>query len=392
VSARQVLEAQLRQAQKMEAVGQLAGGVAHDFNNLLTAVLASGDLLRSALPADSPLAEDADAISRAARRGAELTQKLLAFSRRQPLELRTLSLGAVAEAFTRMARRVVPEDVEVALQVEAAEATIRADQGAVEQILMNLVTNARDAMPTGGKLRIEIGRRTLDQEHREAYGWGEPGEYVTLVVSDTGVGMDAETQRHIFEPFFTSKPTGQGTGLGMSTVYGLVKQQQGFVHVYSEVGHGTTVRVYFPAIHGEVAEIAEPAVPDIHGGTETILLVEDNEAVRRAATRVLERFGYHVLTATDGSKALEIMTSGVPAPDLIISDVVMPGISGPQFLAQLREAGPVPKFLFTSGYTERDVHERTRLEPSMPFLAKPWTVSELLRKVRGVLDGPPAGP
>ena len=388
VTARRVLEAQFRQSQKMEAIGQLAGGVAHDFNNLLTAVLASGDLLRSALPADSPLSEDADAISRAARHGAELTQKLLAFSRRQPLEIRTLSLGAVAEAFTRMARRVVPEDVEVVLRVAAPDGTIRADQGAVEQILMNLVTNARDAMPTGGKLLIEIGRGTLDQEHREAYGWGEPGEYVTLVVSDTGVGMDAETLRHIFEPFFTSKPTGQGTGLGMSTVYGLVKQQNGFVHVYSEPGRGTTVRVYFPVFHGEAAAIVEQETPAVRGGSETIFLVEDNEAVRRAAKRVLAKFGYQVLTASDGAEALQVMASGGPAPDLIISDVVMPGTSGPELLARLREAGPVPKFLFTSGYTERDVHERTKLDPHIPFLAKPWTVNDLLRKVREVLDTP----
>ncbi len=251
------LEEQLRQAQKMEAVGQLAGGVAHDFNNLLTAVLGSAELLRSALPTDSSLLEDADVISRAARRGAELSRKLLAFSRRQPLELHTVSLSALAESFTRMARRVVPEDVEVVLNIDTAEAIVRADPGAVEQILMNLVTNARDAMPSGGKLVIEVGRHVLDLAHRQLHGWGEPGDYVTVTVRDTGVGMDVETQRHVFEPFFTTKPSGKGTGLGMSTVYGLIKEHEGFVRVDSELGKGTAVCVYFPSVTGERPEVVD---------------------------------------------------------------------------------------------------------------------------------------
>ena len=382
------LEEQLRQAQKMEAVGELAGGVAHDFNNLLTAVLASAELLRSALPTDSPLAEDADVISSAARRGAELSRKLLAFSRRQPLELHTVSLGALAESFTRMARRVVPEDVEVVLNNAAPGATVRADPGAVEQILMNLVTNARDAMPSGGKLVIEVGRHVLDLVHRQQHGWGEPGDYVTVTVRDTGVGMDAETMRHIFEPFFTTKPSGKGTGLGMSTVYGLIKEHRGFVRVDSELGRGTAVRIYFPSVTGERPEVVTKAPATVGGGTETILLVEDDEAVRRAAKRALEKFGYKVVTATNGGMALEMLKRGAPAPDLIISDVVMPGTSGLQFLEQLREAGRTPRALLTSGYTAPDVRERMQFDPGVPFLSKPWTVAELLSKVREVLDAP----
>ena len=386
VTERRRLEEQLRQAQKMEAVGQLAGGVAHDFNNLLTAVIASCDLLGAELPADSQYAEDLKTICTAAEHGAELTKKLLAFSRRQPLELRKVSLATVANDFLPMARRVVSEDVELAVRVDAPETTARADAGAIEQILMNLVTNARDATPAGGRILIEVGRRALDDEHRRIHGWGRPGEYVTLSVSDTGSGMDAATQRRVFEPFFTTKPVGQGTGLGMSMVYGLVKQQEGFVHVYSEVGHGTTVRVYLPVVAGPGKQLAGPAPPELRGGSETVLLVEDDASVRSAATRVLEKFGYTVLTAVDGYDALEILEKRAAPPDLIVSDVVMPRVSGPHLVSKLREAGPVPKLLFTSGYTARDVVERAQLDPGLPFLAKPWTVTDLIRKVREVLD------
>ena len=391
VTERRRLEGQLRQAQKMEAIGQLAGGVAHDFNNLLTAVLTSCELLGDELPADSPHAEDLHTICSAAQHGAELTRKLLAFSRRQPLEVRKVSLAVVANDFLAVARRVVPEDLDVAVRIDVPETTVNADPGAIEQILMNLVTNARDATPAGGRIVIEVGRRALDEEYRRTYGWGRPGDYVTLTVSDTGCGMDAATQRRIFEPFFTTKPVGQGTGLGMSMVYGLVKEHDGFVHVYSEVGHGTTVRVYFPVVTGEGAPPARPAAPDIRGGSETILLVEDDVSVRRAATRVLEKYGYSVLSATDGYEALDILDKREALPDLVVSDVVMPRISGPHLLSKLRETGQAPKMLFTSGYTARDVVERAQLEPGQPFLTKPWTVTDLLRKVREVLNAPGGG-
>jgi PAS domain S-box-containing protein len=382
------LEDQLRQAQKMEAVGQLAGGVAHDFNNLLTTILASSELLASGLPADTPHREDVEMIHQAARRASELTRGLLAFSRRQTLELQAVPLGGLVADFARLARRLVPEDVEVTLEVEAPGAVVRADPGAIEQILMNLVTNARDAMPNGGILRLGVGTATVDEEYCRTRGWGAPGHYVVLTVADTGVGMDAKTQQHMFEPFFTTKPVGQGTGLGMAMVYGLVKQHGGFVSVYSELGRGTTVRIYLSPIAAEAN--AKPSIEagEIQDGKETILLVEDDASLRRTAQRVLEKFGYTVVTATNGLDALNVIRTRRTPADLIISDIVMPHASGPQLLSALREAGASPRILFTSGYAARDVGERGPLSGDVPFLPKPWTIAELLRKVREVLDAP----
>ena len=386
------LEEQLRHAQKMEAVGQVASGVAHDFNNLLTAVLSSAELLRTALPPDAPQQDDVSTIGDAARRGAELTGKLLAFSRRQPLTLGTVSLGSAAADFIRMAQRLVPESVAITLQVEATETALRADTGALQQILLNLVTNARDAMPRGGKIVIEVGRKTLDAENVRIHGWGTPGEYVTLSVSDTGYGMDAATQARMFEPFFTTKPVGQGTGLGMPMVYGLVKDHGGFLQVYSEPGHGTTIRLYFPAVAQHPLAIA-PAVPAaVRGGSETIMLVEDADDVRRAATRVLERYGYTVIALVDGREALAVIRSGHAPADLIISDMVMPNTGGPELVKALRRGGVATKLLLTSGYTAREVRDLMQVDPAIPFLAKPWTVNDLLRKVREALDAPPTAP
>lgn len=287
-----------------------------------------------------------------------------------------------------MARRIVPEDVEVELAVTAPQAMVAADPAALEQILMNLVTNARDALPGGGQLRIEVGGAALDDEDCLSYGTEAiPGEYVVLTVSDNGCGMDAETQRRMFEPFFTTKPVGQGTGLGMPIVYGLVKEHGGFVRAYSEVERGTTVRVYLPAVPGP-ASAAGALASQPRGGSETILLVEDDEALRRAGTRVLARFGYTVITAADGREAIETIRARAKPPDLIVSDVVMPRASGPEMLRSLREAGVATKVLFTSGYPARDVNSRTSLEPGVPFLAKPWTISDLVRRVREILDAP----
>ncbi|HVO35434.1 MAG TPA: PAS domain S-box protein [Gemmatimonadales bacterium] len=387
VTEQRRLEEQLRQAQKMDAVGQLAGGLAHDFNNLLTTILTMCQMLKSELPPDATVQGDLDAIRGAAEHGSELTRKLLAFSRHQRLEMRSVAVEMLVREFLRMARRVVPEDVEVDLAVEADGATVVADPAALEQILMNLVTNARDAMPTGGRMRIEVSRASLDAEDSLALDQGAPGEYVVLSVHDTGEGMDAETQRRMFEPFFTTKPVGKGTGLGMPIVYGLVKEHNGFVRTYSEVGQGTTVRVYLPAA-AQRASAPRPSSADARGGSETILLVEDDEALRRSGTRVLTRYGYTVVTARDGREALEIVRSAATHPDLIVSDVVMPHAGGPELLRALRDAGVSAKVLFTSGYPARDVHERTPLEPGVPFLAKPWTIQELVRRVREILDAP----
>ena len=387
VTEQRRLEEQLRQAQKMEAVGQLAGGLAHDFNNLLTTILTMCQMLQSDLPSDATVQGDLDAIRGAAQRGSELTRKLLAFSRHQRLQLQAVAVEPLVSEFVKMARRVVPEDVEVELAVTAPGAVVAADPAALEQVLMNLVTNARDAMPTGGRMRIEVGSAVLDEADCRSHGHGTPGAYVVLSVSDNGGGMDPETQRRMFEPFFTTKPVGQGTGLGMPIVYGLVKEHNGFVRTYSELGEGTTVRVYLPAAEASAVPAPAPGT-EVRGGSETILLVEDDEALRRSGTRVLTRYGYTVVTAADGREALELVRSAAKAPDLIVSDVVMPRSSGPELLRALREAGVPSKVLFTSGYPARDVHERTPLEPGVPFLAKPWTIHELVRRVREVLDTP----
>ena len=391
ISERRALEAQLRQAQKMEAVGLLAGGVAHDFNNLLTTILASSELLASGLPDDAPLRDDVEMIRQAAQRAAELTRDLLAFSRRRTLELQAVPLGGLVADFARLASRLVPEDVEVTVQVEAPGAMIQADPGAIEQILMNLATNSRDSMPGGGALRLVVGHGALDEDHCRSYGWGTPGRYVVLTVADTGTGMDEQTQQRIFEPFFTTKPVGRGTGLGMAMVYGLVKQHNGFIHVSSEPGRGTTIRIYFPEITAVASPKRATTASETLEGHETILLVEDDATLRRTAKRVLEKYGYTVVAATDGFDALNVVQTLATPADLIISDVVMPRTSGPQLLSALRDAGATSRVLLTSGYAARDVRERTMLETGTPFLAKPWTITELLRKVREVLDTPVPG-
>ena len=387
VTEQRRLEEQLRQAQKMEAVGQLAGGLAHDFNNLLTTILTMCQMLQSDLPSDATVQEDLEAIRGAARRGSELTRKLLAFSRHQQLQLRPVEVEPLVREFIQMARRVVPEDVDVQVAVQEGCAHAVADPAALEQILMNLVTNARDAMPTGGRMRIDVACAMLTDEECRASGQGAPGDYVVIAVHDTGEGMDAETQRRMFEPFFTTKPVGKGTGLGMPIVYGLVKEHNGFVQSFSELGAGTTVRVFLPAAAGSASVPGEKRAA-ARGGSETILLVEDDEALRRSGTRVLTRYGYTVVTARDGREALDVIRAAATIPDLILSDVVMPHSSGPELLRALRENGISARVLFTSGYPARDVNERTPLEAGVPFLAKPWTIEELVRRVREVLDQP----
>jgi CheY-like chemotaxis protein len=385
-----VLEERLRQVQKMDGIGQLAGGVAHDFNNLLTTVLAANELLAADLPSGAHR-EDTDLIRQAERRGAERTSKLLTFSRQQPLEMRSVSPGDMLQEFLRLARRMVPEDVVISLRMEAPEVLIRADPVAVEQILMNLTTNARDAMPAGGALTLALERVVLNDAQVRSLGGEGPGEYAVLEIRDTGAGMNVETRRRIFEPFFTTKPLDQHTGLGMAVVYGLAKQHGGLVTVESDLGRGTGVRVYFPAAQTAAPAPAAAEAGEVQGGNELVLLVEDDPALRRATSRVLERFGYDVATASDGTEALAYLRSAPALPDLVLSDVVMPRSSGPQMLREMREAGWHPRVLFTSGYTARDMGERATLAPSLPFLPKPWTVTDLLRKIRDVLDAPPAG-
>ncbi|MEK7667194.1 MAG: PAS domain S-box protein, partial [Gemmatimonadota bacterium] len=389
VTERRALENQLRQAQKMEAVGQFAGGIAHDFNNLLATVLTTAELMSDECAEGSQLGEDIRTIQHAALSGAELTRRLLAFGRRQQLELRPVDLTEVVRGFAKAARRLVREDIEIGIVLDQPVATVRADPSALEQILMNLVTNARDAIPESGSLVIQTGRATLDQEFCDTQGWGIPGEYVALTVTDTGIGMDDETRRRVFEPFFTTKPVGVGTGLGMAVVYGLAKEHRGYVQISSEVGHGTMVRVYLPAVLDGAEGLVSPApIVPVRGGTETILLVEDADSLRRAGTRVLVKNGYTVLSAADGLEALDLFQAHEKEIALVVTDVVMPRLGGPRLWAELKRQGISVKFLFTSGYAARDVEEAKSLELGMPFLSKPWSAPDLLRRVREVLDAP----
>src|SRR5881396_2756065 len=353
VSAQRQLEEQLRQSQKMEAVGQLAGGIAHDFNNLLTAILGSTQLLLHNTPSGDPRREDAEEIRHAGLRAAELTRQLLAFSRRQVLAPKVLDVNSVVAHMDRMLRRLLGEDVELATSLDPAAGAVNADPGQLEQVLLNLAVNARDAMPGGGRLSIETTRVTLHDEHVERRHRMPAGDYVCLAVADTGVGMDETTQAHLFEPFFTTKEVGKGTGLGLATVYGIVKQSGGYIWVYSEAGHGTTVKIYLPRVPG-VAEspVPAPEPQQARGGDETVLLVEDAAPVRTLARRSLEARGYRVLEAADGPSALQLSARHPGGIDILGTYVVMPGMSGRELAERLAPERPSMKVLYTSGYTD----------------------------------------
>ena len=385
VTERRSLEYQLRQSQKMEAVGQLAGGIAHDFNNLLTTVLASAGLLEEQVAGDPVALDEARLIHQSAERGAALTRKLLAFGRRQRLEIKTVNLAELIGDFSRMIRRVLREDITVELALKEP-AWVRADPGAIEQILMNLATNARDAMPSGGTFAIATEHATLDREGVMRTGCPRPGAYTIVRVRDTGVGMDAETVRRVFEPFFTTKAVGSGTGLGMAMVYGLVTQHSGRVTVASELGKGTTITLYFPAVDAPEHAEAGRGAQVIRGGTETILVVEDEPGLRRVAQRVLEKHGYTVLIAQDGEEALRVLSETNGQVRLVLTDVVMPQMGGAQLYRAIRAMGKTMPVVFSSGYTARDIEEASALEPGLPFLNKPWSVQEILLRVREVLD------
>ena len=388
VTAQRQLEEQLRQSQKMEAVGQLAGGIAHDFNNLLTAILGSTQLLLNNMPSGDPRREDAEEIRHAGQRAAELTRQLLAFSRRQVLAPKVLELNAVVGNMDRMLRRLLGEDVELVTSLDPTAGAVNADPGQLEQVLLNLAVNARDAMPGGGRLSIETTRLALHEEHLERRHRLPPGDYACLVVTDTGVGMDEATQAHLFEPFFTTKEVGKGTGLGLATVYGIVKQSGGYIWVYSEPRRGTTVKVYLPRVPG-ASEAPAPAPPAraARGGNETVLLVEDAAPVRALARRSLEACGYRVLDASDGPSALELSARHAAGIDLLVTDVVMPGMSGRELAERLAPQRPEMKVLYTSGYTDDAMVRQGVLNAGVAFLQKPFVPDMLARKVREVLDG-----
>ncbi len=383
------LEDQLRQAQKMEAIGQLTGGIAHDLNNILSVILANAGLLADRLPAGrQDLGADVAEIQAASARGAAMVKKLLAFSRRETLMLAPANLNDVAGGLADTLRRLLPSTIDVTVACAEDLPWTRADVGAIEQVLFNLATNARDARPEGGMLRIETGEGRMDDDACAARGWGRPGTYACIVVRDSGVGMDAATRSRIFEPFFTTKPPGLGTGLGLSMVYGLVKQHDGFVSVQSEPRGGTTVTLYFPAVEAPaLAERAPASTRAAGAGAETLLVVEDEEALRRVTARALEQHGYRVLVAADGAEALEVFHANRGRIALVLSDVVMPKLGGKELLARLRHDGVTCPFVLTSGYPARDARESITRAPDVPFIPKPWTPAELVAKIREALDG-----
>ncbi len=390
VTEHRILEDQFRQAQKMEAVGRLAGGVAHDFNNLLLIIRGYTEVLLERTNLYDPLHSKIEAIMQAAERATSLTRQLLAFSRKQLLELKLVDLNAIVIGLDRLLKPLVGEGINLNYRLASDLGRARADAGQMEQVIMNLVVNAKDAMPSGGDIRIETSNVVLGEEIRNEYSYFQPGSYVVLTVSDTGHGMDKETQSRIFEPFFTTKEQGKGTGLGLSTVYGIIKQSRGYIFAQSQVNVGTTFRIYLPRVEDAVdAQNPMPVAKTAKGGSETVLLVEDEESVRELVKETLESKGYKVLEAEQGDVALRIATSHPGQIDILISDVVMPGMSGRDLAKKLSETHPHIKILYVSGYTEEAIIHQGVLEAGTAFLQKPFTLQALSRKVRDVLHPSP---
>jgi nitrogen-specific signal transduction histidine kinase/ActR/RegA family two-component response regulator len=387
IGERRRLEEQLRQSQKMEAVGRLAGGVAHDFNNHLTVIGSYSEMLLADLGPDDPRRSDLEEIRKAAGGAAALTRQLLAFSRQQVIEPRNLDLNEIVASSGKMLTRLIGEDIELVVRTSSSPVMVRMDAGQLDQVIMNLAVNSRDAMPGGGRLTIETAEVELDQSYAAAHWPAPPGRFAMLAVSDTGIGMDEQTRDRIFEPFYTTKESGKGTGLGLATVYGIVKQSRGFIWVYSEPGHGATFKIYLPPAEGPGSEAgARPAQPVAPRGTETILLVEDSSPVRAIARQILQRQGYRVLEAPGGDAALALAGEYRPAIHLLLTDVIMPGMSGRQLAERLQAMRPETRVLFMSGYTDDAVVLHAVLEENLAYLQKPFSPDSLARKVREVLD------
>jgi two-component system, cell cycle sensor histidine kinase and response regulator CckA len=378
------LEAQLAQAQKMEAIGRLAGGVAHDFNNMLTVILSYSDLLLEDLPAGSSDRDDVTQIRKAALGASQLTRQLLAFSRQQVLEPRIVDLNDAVSGIERLLTRVLREDIKLQCMLAADAGTIRVDPGQLEQVIMNLAVNARDAMPNGGLLTVETANVDLDAAYLQRHPVAKPGRYVMLAVTDTGIGMDAATQARIFEPFFTTKDIGKGTGLGLATVQGIVQQSGGFIWVYSEPDHGTVFKIYLPRVDEPASRTGDEPEQDVRG-TETVLVVEDVAAVRAVTREMLRRSGYHVLVAADGRAALQVAATHEGPIHLLLTDVVMPDLSGRDLAERLTEVRPDVKVIFMSGYTDDAVVRHGILQEGIAYLQKPFTPRSLSAKVRSVL-------
>ena len=383
VAAQLARERALKQAEKMETIGRLTGAIAQQFNELLTAILARTAALAQSLPPSRDLAELKDT----AQRGAELAQRLLGFSRHRVLDLQPLILTEFVRDALDIMRRGLPAGIDVQFEADEEGGVVEADPAAVKQILLHLVTNARDAMPKGGTLHVEVRRARLGAADRPLHAWVEPGSYVSVALSDTGVGMDAQTLARVFEPFFTTKPVGVGTGLGMSMAYGLVKQHRGYLHLYSEVGQGTTAKVYFPALRDQgLSELEAAADERLPGGTETILLVEDDQTMRVAAQQLLSKVGYRVITAADGQQGLDAYHAHRAAVHLVITDVVMPKLSGFELYEVIRGESRGLSVLFMSGFPAPNFRKTVGQDPAVAFVTKPWTASELLAQVRVLIE------
>jgi len=386
ITVRKRLEEQLRQAGQLEAIGRLAGGVAHDFNNLLTAMIGYTHVLLERMSEKDPNREKVAQIGRAAERAAELTKKLLAFSRKQVLDVKVLDLNPVIADFEKIMRRLLGEDVELVTLLAPSLKPVKADRGQIEQILMNFAVNSRDAMPGGGKLMIETAEVELDADYARTYPDVQPGPHIMVAVSDDGVGMNTETRSRIFDPFFTTKEKGKGTGLGLSTVYGIVKQHQGHISVYSELGRGTTFKVYLPAVDEPLEDSGVIPKPKLQlCGAETVLVVEDEKIVLKLASEALEALGYTVLCASTPDEALKLVEEHKGAIDLLLSDVVLPQMDGPSLFKRLVLRRPDLKVLYVSGYAGDSIIHHGVLEPGVHFLPKPFTLENLAAKVREAL-------
>ncbi|MCI0487429.1 MAG: response regulator [Blastocatellia bacterium] len=389
ITERKHLEQQFLQSQKMESIGRLAGGIAHDFNNLLTAIMGYSQMILARLKESDPMREEVQEIERASRRAASLTSQLLAFSRKQILQPKVLDLNIVVANMEKMLLRLISEDIELVTKLDASLGRVKVDPGQIEQVMVNLAVNARDAMPKGGKLIVETTNVELDEGYARKHMAVRPGPYVMLAISDTGSGMDEETQSRIFEPFFTTKEQGKGTGLGLSTVYGIVEQSGGNIWLYSEPGRGTTFKVYLPCIDEPAGTLdAHASAVESFRGSETILLVEDDEAVRKLTRQILEMNGYTVLEAGNAGEALAVCQQHTEPIDLMITDVVMPGMSGHELAERLALTGRELKVLYMSGYTDNAIVRHGIMDEDTTFLQKPFTPDSLARKAREVLEKP----
>lgn len=386
ITERKRLEEQLSHVQKMEAIGHLAGGIAHDFNNILTAIIGYGHVLMIKMDGTDPLRHNAAEILKSAERAANLTQGLLAFSRKQIISPRPMKLNEIIRNVEKLLLRIIGEDIELKAELAADDSTVMADSVQMEQVLMNLATNARDAMPEGGFLTIKTEKVEFDREYISAHGYGEAGAYVCISVTDTGSGMDEETKKKIFEPFFTTKDVGKGTGLGLAIIYGIIKQHNGYINVYSEPGRGTTFKIYLPLSDISPDELKKEDVFLPRGKSETVLLAEDDGNVRNLIRVVLGEYGYQVIEAVDGEDAVRKFIDNKDRVDLLVLDVIMPKKNGKEVYDEISGMAPGKKALFISGYTADIIHKKGILESGVHFISKPIAPQDFLRKVREILD------